>query len=209
MISTRQDGETIWLNIAAWAEQSVANGPGERFVLWVQGCPLHCPSCFNEEYMPFVQRQRMSVDEAAAMILGTPGIEGVTYSGGEPMAQPKGLYHLGRLIKGRGLTLVCYSGYTLDELEAMRNPWVPRLLSCIDILIDGRYEQAQRASLPWRGSRNQRVHFLTNTYRHLEAQVNQAHQELEFIVGKDGFVSTGIFSADFVKRLEEVLQGDL
>jgi len=88
----------------------------------------------------------------------------------------------------------------------MRNPWVRRLLGCIDILIDGRYDQTQHANLPWRGSRNQRVHFLTDAYRHLETQVNQPHGEVEFIVGKEGFISTGIFSEAFVRRLEEILK---
>lgn len=202
----KEDSETVWLNVAAWEERSVVNGPGERFVLWVQGCPLRCPGCFNPDFLPFVQRHRMSVAEVAARILRVSGIEGVTYSGGEPMAQAKGLYHLSLLLKERGLTVVCYSGYTWQELQAMPSPWVRRLLGCIDILIDGRYEASQRANLLWRGSRNQRVHFLTDTYRHFEAQVNQPHSEIEFIVAKDGFVSTGIFSEAFLRRLNEVLK---
>lgn len=198
--------QTAWLNVAAWQERSVANGPGERFVLWLQGCPFRCPGCFNQDFLPFVKRDRMSVEEVAAKVLALSGIEGVTYSGGEPMAQARGLYYLSRRLRAKGLTVVCYSGYTLEELTIIRNPWVHRLLGCIDMLIDGRYDQTQQANLPWRGSRNQQVHFLTDVYRHLEGQVNQPGGEVEFIIGREGFVSTGIFNQEFVRRLEKILK---
>ncbi len=200
------EAQTVSLNVAAWEERSVVNGPGERFVLWMQGCPFRCPGCFNQDFLPFIERYRMSVEEVAALICQVPDIEGVTYSGGEPMVQAKGLYYLSQFLRAEGLTIVCYSGYTLEELRATHNPWVHSLLGCVDILIDGRYEEAQRANLPWRGSRNQQVHFLTDVYRHLESQVNRPHSEMEFIVGKESFVSTGIFSERFLQRLEDVLK---
>ena len=79
--------EGIHLNVGAWQERSVANGPGERFVLWLQGCPLLCPSCFNKELLPFVPRHIVEIEAMADMILAVPGIEGVTYTGGEPTVQ--------------------------------------------------------------------------------------------------------------------------
>lgn len=193
------------LNLAAWEERSVVNGPGERFVLWVQGCPFRCVGCFNQDYLPFVRRRMIRVGEIAERILSVSGIEGVTYSGGEPMAQAEGLFHLSSVLKARGLTVVCYSGYTLGELEKLQNPWIARLLSILDVLIDGRYDQDQRASLRWRGSSNQYVHFLTEMYEHLSDHSSKPGSEVELIVGERGFVSTGIFDEAFIKRLEEVL----
>ena len=198
--------EDVWLNIATWQERSVVNGPGERFVLWVQGCPLRCKGCINTDFLPFIERHRISVKEMAKKILAVPDIEGVTYSGGEPMAQAKPLYELSCILQEAGLTVVCYTGYTLGELKAMRNPAIQQFLKYIDILIDGRYDATQKAYLPWRGSRNQHVHFLTEKYQHLEEQISRPVGEVEFIVGTEGFVSTGIFDHTFLKRLEEILK---
>jgi anaerobic ribonucleoside-triphosphate reductase activating protein len=200
-----KNGEDVWLNVAAWEERSVVNGPGERFVLWLQGCPFRCPGCFNQAYLPFVKRKVLRAGALAEMIVRVQGIEGVTFSGGEPMAQAEGLFYLSQSLRARGLTVVCYSGYTLPELERMQDPWVARLISTLDVLIDGRYDQGKGANLPLRGSSNQRVHFLTNAYEHLAGQLNQRRSEIEFVIGASGFVSTGILNEYLLKRLEEVL----
>jgi anaerobic ribonucleoside-triphosphate reductase activating protein len=195
----------VLLNVAAWEARSVVNGPGERFVLWVQGCPFRCPGCFNQDFLPFMKRCSFRVEELAEMIMSVPRIEGVTYSGGEPMAQAEGLYHLSSVLKARGLTVISYSGYTLGELEGKQNPWIARFLSTLDVLIDGRYDRRQPASLPWRGSSNQQVHFFTKAYKHLSDSSNERGSEVELIIGDNGFVSTGVFDETFLKRLEEVL----
>jgi len=194
------------LNVAQWTERSVVNGPGERFVLWVQGCPFRCAGCINPAFLTFEARQHFSVEAIAERVLATKGIEGITYSGGEPMAQAKALYFLTRRLKAAGLTAASYSGYTLEELQQHADPYVARLLDELDILIDGRYVAQQHGQLPWRGSNNQRVHLLSPAYQHLEATVQQPHREVEFIIGQDQFTSTGIFDHSFVRRIEEILR---
>ena len=64
---------------------SAANGPGRRAVLWVQGCTLACPGCFNPRTHDRSGDQ-VGVDELFSRIdqLGDR-IEGVTVSGGEPL----------------------------------------------------------------------------------------------------------------------------
>jgi anaerobic ribonucleoside-triphosphate reductase activating protein len=121
------------------------------------------------------------------------------------MAQAKSLFYLSQALRARGLTVVCYSGYTFGELEKMRDPWVARLISTVDVLIDGRYDQGQRANLPWRGSTNQRVHFLTDAYKDLADQTNVNRGEIELVIGANGFVSTGILDEYLLRRLEEAL----
>lgn len=150
------------LNLARTLPRSAANGPGERFVVWVQGCPLHCPGCWNPDTWAFQRRDLRSVDELAADILGTEGIEGVTFSGGEPFAQARALAALAERVRAAGLSVFVFTGYELDELT---RPEHHTLLAVTDVLVTGRYVQARRASdLPWRGSANQRVHFLTDRY---------------------------------------------
>jgi anaerobic ribonucleoside-triphosphate reductase activating protein len=198
------------LNVAAWEPRSVANGPGPRFVLWVQGCPFRCQGCFNQDFLEFRPAREHSVEELAGMILSHSGLEGVTYSGGEPMSQARGLYSLSRILREAGLSVFSYSGYTLAELERRSDPWIRRFLGTIDILVDGRFEQERRANLVWRGSSNQRVHFLTDRYRHLADDLDTPGAAMEFIIRDDGFTTTGILDQEFLGELAATLrQGSL
>lgn len=73
--------------------------------------------------------------------------------------QPEGFLALAEGIKARGLHIVMYSGYTYEELLLMaeKNGALEALLRLVDVLVDGRYEAAQRdLTLSFRGSRNQR-----------------------------------------------------
>jgi anaerobic ribonucleoside-triphosphate reductase activating protein len=196
----------IRLNVGAWQMRSVANGPGERFVLWLQGCPLGCPGCFNAQFQPFVRRHVLTVEEAAEMVLAVTGIEGITYTGGEPMVQAPALAILSERLREAGLTVLCYTGLTLEALHARKDPWVERLLSCVDVLIDGPYIREKAANLLWRGSTNQRVHFRTEAYRHLAGRVDKCGAEVELSVDRQGFTATGTWPQGFLGRLEEALR---
>jgi len=198
--------DTPLLNIAAWQAHSLVNGPGRRFVLWLQGCPLLCPGCFNQEFLPFVERHRINIEDIAARILATSDIEGVTFSGGEPTVQSQGLALLSERLRARGLTVVSYSGYTLETLRARNDPWIERFLSCLDILIDGPYVREQAANLLWRGSRNQRLHFLSDVYGHLADQADYRPAEVEFSVGESRFTTSGTWPEGFIERLERTLR---
>ena len=93
----------------------------------------------------------------AALAGQDPLVRGVTLSGGEPFAQAEGCAALARLLKARGYELATYTGYTFEELLA-GTPAQKRLLEQIDILVDGRFVQAERSlELRFRGSRNQRI----------------------------------------------------
>ena len=195
----------IHLNVGAWQERSVANGPGERFVLWLQGCPVLCPGCFNEELLPFVPRHLITVEAMADRILAVPSIEGVTYTGGEPTVQAQGLALLSERLRACGLTVVCYTGYTLEALQARHDLWIDRLLSEVDVLIDGPFVRDQGTNLLWRGSSNQRVRFLTDVYRHLAGDVDCSPAQVEFAIGSKEFLTTGTWPQGFLERLREVL----
>ena len=98
------------------------------------------------------------MDQIAEQIFGNPLISGVTFSGGEPFVQADALVPLARLIKDRGKNLMVYTGYLLEELQAMDRPGVKQLLELADILVDGPYMEGQRdLTLPYRGSANQRI----------------------------------------------------
>jgi anaerobic ribonucleoside-triphosphate reductase activating protein len=99
---------------------------------------------------------------AAAMPLG---IEGITLLGGEPTAHSSGASRLARRVRELGITVMVFTGFTLDELRAQNDPHIDDLLAHTDILVDGRYERVlPDTARRWIGSTNQRIHFLTDRY---------------------------------------------
>ncbi len=153
------------LNVALVVPSTEAEGPGKRYAVWVQGCPMRCPGCCNPEMLPFVPAERRSaaslVEEAVAA-----GVEGVSLLGGEPFAQAAGLARVAEGVREAGLTVMVFSGYTLAELRARGEPEVARLLAATDLLVDGRFDASQRsARRRFIGSENQGLHFLSDRYR--------------------------------------------
>ena len=146
--------------------ESIVDGPGFRYVLFVQGCPHRCPGCHNPESHDFDAGEDMTTEEVLADIEKNPHLRGVTFSGGEPFCQVHPLLELARKIKADGLSLMSYSGYTLEELQARHDPETDELLGLLDVLVDGRYIEAERnLTLIYRGSENQRVIDMNKTRR--------------------------------------------
>lgn len=194
------------LNLAAWAPRSLANGPGARCVLWVQGCPRRCPGCINPDFLPTLPRQSMPVATLAARILALPGIEGVSYSGGEPFAQAAALAALSEPLRAAGLGILCYSGYTLEELQRQADPAVAALLARLDLLIDGPFIAERAAPLRWRGSDNQRLHCLTPRYLHAVQADAPAAAEVELCLDAGGLAATGFWPPELLQRLQQHLE---
>ena len=150
--------ENHQLRIAGVVNDSIVDGPGYRFTIFTQGCPHRCPGCHNPQTHDPRGGSWIDTDELMGQILGNPLLEGVTFSGGEPFSQAEILAQLGREIKKHGLSLWCYSGYTLESLLAMNKPSVNHLLEVADVLVDGPFILEERdLELSFRGSRNQRL----------------------------------------------------
>lgn len=182
------------LNIARTLPRSEANGPGTRFVIWVQGCPLACPGCWNPDTWAFKRNELRDVDAVAAEILATTGIEGVTFSGGEPFAQARALTELASLLRQEGLSVFVFTGYEMTELV---RPEHKALLNVSDIVVSGRYVEALRqCGLKWRGSTNQEVHFLSQRYSS-EEMVEVADVELH-ICADGQLILTGFPTAELM-----------
>lgn len=144
-----------------------AEGPGKRFALWLQGCPLHCPGCCNPEMIPFeggTLREIQDLSDEIQQSHRTHDIEGITLLGGEPLAHAVGVSELMARVQELGLSVMIFSGYTLSEIQQLPTP-VDQILEQTDILVDGRYEATQPdTSRRWIGSRNQNIHFLSDRY---------------------------------------------
>ena len=140
--------------------ESIVDGPGIRFVIFVQGCPHHCPGCHNpQSHDP----DGGTLTDTAALwetVLAHPDIDGITFSGGEPFTHAAALAEIGRAARDKGLNVMTYSGYTWERLLelAKTDPGIHDLLAVTDYLVDGPFVLAQRdLTLKYRGSSNQRI----------------------------------------------------
>ena len=148
------------IRIAGTSNDSIVDGPGIRFTIFVQGCPHHCKGCHNPQTHSYDGGKVIDTDELLEKILANPLLDGVTFSGGEPFVYAKQLADLARKIKQNNLNIVTYSGYTFERLlsESTEENGFSELLSETDILIDGPYLEAERSlMLLFRGSKNQRI----------------------------------------------------
>jgi anaerobic ribonucleoside-triphosphate reductase activating protein len=157
------------LPVAQIVPATEAEGPGRRFAIWLQGCPLRCPGCCNPEMLPFAGGTPTPVADLLAQIRRVHDrqlLEGLTLLGGEPFAHAEGAAVLAECVQRLELSVMIFSGYTLAELRAMHDPQVARLLAHTDILVDGPYLRDQpELRRRWIGSANQDVHFLTDRCR--------------------------------------------
>jgi anaerobic ribonucleoside-triphosphate reductase activating protein len=152
------------LSLAQVVPDTQAEGPGRRFAVWFQGCPLRCPGCCNPEFLPFATGTPSRLSDLLTQLDATTGLNGVSLLGGEPFAHAAGAARLAEAARDRGLGVMVYSGYTLEQIRELPLP-AGELLSATDLLVDGPYLRDQpEAERRWVGSRNQRVHFLTDRY---------------------------------------------
>ena len=148
------------IRIAGTVQDSIVDGPGLRYVVFVQGCPHACPGCHNPQTHDFSGGRLTDTDALFDECVENPPTMGVTFSGGEPFSQAEALYELGTRLKQRGYNLMCYSGWTFEELlkKAETDEFVGKLLGILDTLVDGRFELSRRSlTLKFRGSTNQRI----------------------------------------------------
>jgi anaerobic ribonucleoside-triphosphate reductase activating protein len=177
--------------VHATEARSRANGPGTRFVVWLQGCTLGCVGCFNPATHA-LGGEELEVDEVLARI--PAGVDGLTLSGGEPLEQPAATLALLRGARARGLSTLVFSGFTIEEIRARE----PAVLETLDVLVDGRYVARERLGTGLRGSANQRIHLLSD--RHTLAEV-ESTPVAEVRIAPDGsVVLTGVSPVPLRRR---------
>lgn len=144
------------LRIAGTIGESIVDGPGIRYVLFTQGCPHGCPGCHNPQTHDFNGGKVVDTALLLADIRKNPFVKAVTFSGGEPFAQPLALAELASALKEQGYHLMSYSGYTFEQL--LQREDARPLLDKLDLLVDGPFVESQKSiELRFRGSANQRV----------------------------------------------------
>jgi anaerobic ribonucleoside-triphosphate reductase activating protein len=153
------------MRIAGFEEESFADGPGLRYVIFAQGCNHQCPRCQNPETWDTGGGKEYSVREIIRSLnklkKQMKTLRGVTFSGGEPFLQAAEFAELAQAVRKTGWDVVTYTGYTYDELLQLikdGRDGVEALLSATDILVDGRYiDELRSGKLRFKGSSNQRI----------------------------------------------------
>lgn len=112
------DAYTMPIRMYGVVEESIVDGPGLRFSVFVQGCSHHCPGCHNQESQPHRGGYLSTVGELCERIAGSTSISGVTLTGGEPFEQPEACLAIARWCKARGLSVWVYSGYVYEDIVA-------------------------------------------------------------------------------------------
>ncbi len=154
----------LLLNVSAVRLRTLTNGPGLRSAVWVQGCSIQCPGCFNPGTHPH-EANRLWDPDALAEQMMVVQVEGVSILGGEPFEQAAACARLARRARALGGSVVSYSGYTWPYLRDCRIPAVHELLEATDLLVAGPFVQSQaNDGRGWHGSTNQEFVFLTKRY---------------------------------------------
>ena len=144
------------IRIAGTVGESIVDGPGFRYTLFVQGCPHGCPGCHNPQTHDFDGGQDIALDTLLKDMCKNPFVKGVTFSGGDPLypANREQIGALAQEIRARfpDKTIWLYTGYRFEQITDLP------FLAAIDVVVDGPFIEAQKdTQLHWRGSANQRV----------------------------------------------------
>lgn len=125
----------IYGNIHSIESCGTVDGPGIRFVIFTQGCPLRCQYCHNPDSWDFKENQKMSVEEILEQYEGVKEFctGGVTVTGGEPMAQMDFVTELFKTFKEKGIhTALDTSGLYFNRENTEK---VDELLKYTDLVL--------------------------------------------------------------------------
>lgn len=177
-----------------------------RFCIWVQGCSLRCEGCANPEMWEFGVGTKTPVNQLIREIENAPGIEGVTFLGGEPFDQAAPLAGIAEHVRKKGLSVITFTGDQYEQLVQRKDEAIQALLSQTDLLIDGPYQKERRTfSLPWVGSDNQRYWFLSTRYQ--ADQLQDVRNAFELHISPSGEIEFNGMGND--TELKKLLQEEL
>lgn len=187
-------------------------GFGNRIGIWTLGCEKKCKNCSNPELQPFNIEKDKKIEEVFKVfemtkeLVSNKGfvVDGVTITGGEPFLQKEELRELIIYIN-KNLTedVLIYTGFTLDELKAKKDPCIDEILANISVLIDGEYIEELNDNKNLRGSSNQRIHFLKSEYKPKYELLLKGERKTTVVLADKEMVAIGIPKANYRQGIIE------
>ncbi|WP_426506282.1 4Fe-4S cluster-binding domain-containing protein [Dactylosporangium sp. McL0621] len=194
MFSTSEPGT---LAVGRFVERTVAEGPGERTALWVQGCTIRCAGCFNPHLWTFRGGTPTPTADVLARVLAA-GTEGLTLLGGEPFDHAAPLAVVAAGVRAAGRSVMTFSGYTTAQLDSAVHGGradVAALLAATDLLVAGPFVAGLvDHARPWAGSANQE--YVHRGDRIPPSALAATPDRLEITVGADGTLAVNGWADD-------------
>ena len=180
------------INISHIEKENYVNGNGCRYVIWVQGCNFKCDDCWNKNTWDSNIKNIRNVTEMFNEILESDTINGVTFTGGEPLLQAEELLILATLIKDKtDLGIHIFTGFELSE---NRTEIQNKLIKLADTIVFGRFNK----KLPYN---NQIVINQTSdkwSYNNSDIEID-INDELELLF-------TGYPTDNLIQRIKECIK---
>lgn len=140
-------------------KMDIADGPGVRVSIFMQGCMFNCKKCFNPETHDFNGGKEFNEDtiDRVLELCENENIRGLSILGGEPM-HPKNIEGTTKLAKAfkekfPNKDLWTWTGFSFDKDLKDKE-----VLKYVDVLVDGQYvDELRNPTLKYSGSTNQRV----------------------------------------------------
>lgn len=175
------DKKSSLINLAGTIEDSIVDGPGVRFVIFVQGCPHNCPGCHNKESQNFNGGKYHDINSLAEKIIKSKTSR-ITFSGGEPFCSANELAYLAEIVRRKkDVEIFTYTGYLYEELLEMAetDKGIYKLLSATNYVVDGRFEAEKKTMHSfYRGSSNQRIFDITCYPNSKKSRLIKSREEL-------------------------------
>ena len=191
------------IKISTIESSSLVNGPGVRAVIWTQGCYIGrtspCKGCFNANTWTLDGGKEVDTVDIAKE-LNSLDIRGVTFSGGDPLDQVEEVIDIIKHLD-RKLDTMIFTGWEIEEVVNSINK--KKILEYVDLLKTGRYKPEFHSNdTPWRGSSNQRLHYLTNR---ISPDEESSSTRVEINVKNDGKIKmTGFPSKELISEVKKI-----
>jgi len=197
------------MQIARFEPRTSVEGPGDRSVVWFQGCSIGCEGCCNPEMHDRQSGNCVSPFDLAEMIIRADS-EGLTLLGGEPLDQAGEMLELLEILaKNYQRGIILFSGYSYEDIAD--DDIKRRVVELCDLLIAGPFKpEFESSARRWIGSDNQTIHFISSFYADDLKIWPPGKKEIEIIIRDGVMLINGTPLADdhdLVRMFEAKMEG--